>query len=470
VDLVRGDLQRAEFRLVGDSLTVRDAGERMIATASRIDDLDRALARGTSPLVAAPVAGDPRALPAQPAGERAAAETVPAPDSATSTSDGPAPEASPTEEVTPTSAEGPPQAEPARPEAAEPRRAEPATPPPQPAVRPISPFPPRTERPKTDWSSAGRLIAAGVFGGALATVLGIVYHASGIIPTRADLTAADAVRQAQAVADKVATFEGRLATLETATSGLAALTEKVAALEKLEDTNRSRIENLENALPVAGGSDGNVVVLGPLEARVAATESTLASLGDKVTDLSDRLEEFAARPPPAVESERAARALAIGLLRQGAESGGAFAVDLAMLKALGMDREDIAALEPLARKGAPTIASLQAAFPSVVDAIIAATSAIDPDAGFFDRVAALGSSLVTIRPTTPIEGDKPEAIVSRMQDAVNRADLETALDEREKLSTEGQAASASWAAAAADRAAIDAIVERLALSVTPPAN
>jgi hypothetical protein len=141
-----------------------------------------------------------------------------------------------------------------------------------------------------------------------------------------------------------------------------------------------------------------------------------------------------------------------------------------MLKALGMDEDDIAALEPLATKGAPTIPTLQAAFPSVVDAIIAATSAIDPDAGFFDRVAALGSSLVTIRPTTPIEGDTPEAIVSRMQDAVNRADLKTALDEREKLSPEGQAASASWAAAAADRAAIDAIVERLALSVMPPAN
>lgn len=65
VDVVRGDLQRTEFRLVGDSVTVRDAGERMIATASRSDDLDRALARGTSPLVAAPMAGDARALPAQ---------------------------------------------------------------------------------------------------------------------------------------------------------------------------------------------------------------------------------------------------------------------------------------------------------------------------------------------------------------------------------------------------------------------
>ena len=36
------------------------------------------------------------------------------------------------------------------------------------APGPVSPFPPRIERPKTDWSSAGRLIAAGVFGGAIA--------------------------------------------------------------------------------------------------------------------------------------------------------------------------------------------------------------------------------------------------------------------------------------------------------------
>jgi len=424
-------------------------------------DLTAGAARAESP-APTPADAESAAPPGDTPAPAAAAEAAPASDSPTaasvSASAPPAPEAA---EVA-ASAEGPRGSEPASSWSSAP----------QPSIRPISPFPPRAERPKTDWSSAGRLIAAGVFGGALATVLGIVYHASGIIPTRADLTAADAVRQAQAVADKVSSFEGRLAALETAASGLPALTEKVVALEKLEDTNRSRIENLENAMPVAGSGDGsgNVVALGPIEARIAATETTLAALNDKVAGLSARLEEFAARPPPAVESERAARAIAIGLLRQGAESGRGFAVDLAMLKALGMDGDDIAALEPLAAKGAPTIPTLQAAFPSVVDAIIAATSAIDPDAGFFDRVAALGSSLVTIRPTAPIEGDTPEAIVSRMQAAVNRADLGTALDERQKLPPEGQAASASWAAAAADRDAIDAIVERLALSVTPPAN
>lgn len=346
------------------------------------------------------------------------------------------------------------------------------SPPPLPPLgaRPVSPFPPRVERPKTDWSSAGRLIAAGVFGGALATVLGILYHASGIIPTRAEVVAADAVRQASEVAEKVAAFDARLATVEAAAATLPALAEKIASLEKLEDTNRSRIENLENAMPVVGNGPDGTVIVGPLEDRIEKAETTLIALGKRLDDVSARLDELAARPPPAVESERAARAIAIGLLRQGADSGEGFAADLAMLKALGMDGDDVAALEPLARNGAPTIPALQAAFPSVADAILAATSAIGPDAGIFDRVAAFGRGLVTIRPTVPIEGDTPEAVVSRMQAAVNRADLAAALDERAKLPPEGQAASATWAESAGDRVAIDTIVERLVLSVTPPAN
>jgi hypothetical protein len=340
----------------------------------------------------------------------------------------------------------------------------------EPPQRPASAVPPRGERPKTDWSSAGLLLAAGVLGGAIATVLGILYHASGIIPTRADLTAADAVRQVQAVSEKVAGFEGRLAALETATSGLSALTEKVTALEKLEDTNRSRIENLENAMPAAGSGGDGGVALGPIEARLAAAEGTLTTLGDRIGALTGRVEEIAARPPPAVESERAARAIAIGLLRQGAGSGQGFAADLAMLKALGLDGEAVAALEPLATNGAPTVATLQAAFPGVADAILAASSELPPDAGFIDRFLSFGSGLVTVRPVGPIEGDTPDAVVSRMQAAVSRGDLATALEERGKLPPAGQNASATWAAAAADRTAIDSIVEQLALSVTPPAN
>jgi hypothetical protein len=141
-----------------------------------------------------------------------------------------------------------------------------------------------------------------------------------------------------------------------------------------------------------------------------------------------------------------------------------------MLKALGLDGEAVAALEPLAKNGAPTLAALQASFPGVADAILAAVTELDPDAGFIDRLLSFGSGLVTVRPTEPIEGDTPDAVVSRMQGAVNRGDLAAALAEREKLPPAGQSASATWAAAAADRTAIDSIVDQLALSVTPPAN
>jgi hypothetical protein len=226
-------------------------------------------------------------------------------------------------------------------------------------------------------------------------------------------------------------------------------------------------------MPVAGGGgdgSGTAAALGPFETRLAAAEASITTLGDRVGALTGRVEEIAARPPPAVESERAARAIAIGLLRQGAESGMGFAADLAMLRALGLDGDDVAALEPLAKDGAPTVATLQASFPAVADAILAAAATPGEDAGFVDRLLALGSGLVTVRPTAPIAGDTPAAVVSRMQAAVARGDLQDALGEREKLPPAAQDVSATWAGAAADRVAIDTIVERLALSVTPPAN
>ncbi len=381
---------------------------------------------------------------------------------------------------------GAPSAEAAEP-AAEPQAAEsvpsqPAEAPPHPAKAPAdaaaekpaetepaaSPFPARREAPKAEGPGAGRLIAAGIFGGAVATVLGILYHASGIVPTRAEVVAGEATSKVAEVADAVAGLGERISTIEKATAGLGALSEKVAALEKLEETDRSRIENLEHApLPPAGGGDGSAAAFEP---RVAQVESTLASLQSDVKALSGRVDEIATRPPAAVESERAARAVAIGVLRQAAEAGGSFAADLAMLRALGMDTEEVTALAPLAERGAPSLAALQAEFPAVADAILAATSRVDPDAGFFDRVAAFGRGLVSIRPTTPIEGDTPEAVVSRMQGAVNRGDLSAALAERTRLPASGQDASAGWAGAAADRAAIDGLIEKLALSVTPPAN
>ena len=132
-----------------------------------------------------------------------------------------------------------------------------------------------------------------------------------------------------------------------------------------------------------------------------------------------------------------------------------------MLQALGLDETDIAALRPLAEKGAPPKPELADTFPEVADRILAVSAAVDPHAGFFDRLAGFARGLVTVRPTSPISGETPDAVVSRMQAAVDHGDLAQALSEREALPKNAKAVSAAWAQGAADRIAIDRLVEKL---------
>jgi hypothetical protein len=128
----------------------------------------------------------------------------------------------------------------------------------------------------------------------------------------------------------------------------------------------------------------------------------------------------------------------------------------------------VTTLRPIAEKGVPASAALAAEFPRISDAILSATSASDPNAGFWQRVKDGLSSLVAIRPTGPIAGSDPVAIVSRMADAVAKGDLAAALAERESLPQVGKQASAEWAATAADRVALDALVERIARAFDTP--
>ena len=108
------------------------------------------------------------------------------------------------------------------------------------------------------------------------------------------------------------------------------------------------------------------------------------------------------------------------------------------------------------------MAALQADFPGVADAVLDALDVPASDAGFLDRVASFGRGLVSIRPIEAIPGDTPVAALSRMQVAVDRGDLATALAERDALPAAGQAASAGWAASAEARIAVDRALAALA--------
>ena len=346
-----------------------------------------------------------------------------------------------------------------------------------------------------------RSLVAGVIGAVVALVVLVVLQASGVVPSPDRSTAVRAASDAKAASDAVAALDKRVSATETTTQslpgkaiveGLAgqvaqlqkevgalatqgdlkALDDKTAALSKSIDGLASRdsvsaladrVARLEAGGTAASGS----AVAGQetaLSQRIDALQSRLSALDGKVAALEGKVSGASG------DSMLAAKAIAAVALKRAADEGGPFASDLDLAAALGLPADAVAKLRPYAAKGVETKAALSAEFPAVGDAIVHATTKANPNAGLIDRVMTGLGSLVTIRPTGPVAGNDPPAIVSRMQAAVTAGDLATALKERDGLPEAGKKASADWAKAAETRVTVDSEIAALAQSVKPAGN
>jgi hypothetical protein len=352
-----------------------------------------------------------------------------------------------------------------------------------------------------------RSVLGGVAGGLVALILVIVLQAIGILPAPGRSAANQAIEQSKTASEASAALDRRLTAVEAMTESIPAmrseirsLSDRLAALEGGRATlaSRSDVEavatnvatlsqKIDSTTPAATRDD-----LAALTERIARVEVTAAAGGGagvstdaiasltsqlagaeaQVRALTDRIAAAEAKVTPSGEpvlgGESALRAVAVAALRRAAEGEEPFGDDLDLVSALGVAGDDVATLRPIAQRGVPASAALAAAFPKVADGILSATSANDPNAGFWQRVIDSLGSLVTIRPTGPVAGNDPAAIISRMADAVAKGDLAAALAEREALPRPGKEASAEWAAKAADRVALDELVERIARAFDAP--
>ena len=346
---------------------------------------------------------------------------------------------------------------------------------------------------------------AGVAGGIVALILLIVLQAIGLVPSPGRSAALQAADRANAAQQAVADLDRRLSAVEMIAqnlpgkSALDGVGDRVAQIEKelgalatqgdltVLDGKLAELAKTVAALPPgatrdeltavaarvarleAGGVAGNggggagSADLAALSGQIDQARASLKALGDRVAALEGKTGGTA-------DGTLAARAVAIVALRRAVDEGVPFTTDLDLATALGLPANDVAALRPFAEKGVPTKAVLAAEFADVGDAIIRAATQASPNAGFLDRLLTGIGSLVTVRPTGPIAGDDPAAIVSRMRAAAAAGDFQTALNERDSLPAAGKDASVDWAAAAKDRATIDALIVRIAQSVKPAAG
>ena len=265
--------------------------------------------------------------------------------------------------------------------------------------------------------------------------------------------------------------------LEAASAEVSQLVSAQSALIEAQAVRLDALEAVE-APDVLG-------VVAELEADIAALTATVAALENQEpvtiqTDNSDATEaieslqtaldaqneEIAALAERAAEAEAGAAREAAQILARAAltrvvtavDSGQPFGTALADLEAV--TPVDVPApLKEAAENGVPTMAVLREEFPDVARSALMAARAETPESevvgitGFFQRQ-------LNMRSVTPREGSDPDAVLSRVQAAVENGDLATALNEADGLPDAAKTVMADWLnAAEARKAAQDAANE-----------
>jgi hypothetical protein len=206
---------------------------------------------------------------------------------------------------------------------------------------------------------------------------------------------------------------------------------------------------------------------------VAALEQSLTTLNQEVAGLSERTGQAAsAERVTALEAEvaesarQAATASSLGAavaadaLASAVDAGRPFAAELAALRALGVDEQAVAQLDPHAQPGLPTLAGLRNGFDRAIEGI-ELSPRVPAGAGPLERLIESARTIVEVRPANPTEGADPAAIVTRIRAALAAGDLATATTEWTALPEDMKAATKDWAASAEARRIADDLVARL---------
>ena len=219
------------------------------------------------------------------------------------------------------------------------------------------------------------------------------------------LSAAPKPAENQALGD----LGARIGKLEQAIAKLPAISTDAAMAEKL-----AAIENAMKALGVS---------LAALSRRTEESGATLTAMRERADTVAKTAEGLQAKLNMLEQSAKATqdkaaqngaadtaarRVLTAFALRDAVMRAAPYASELAAKKSLGAQGRILAALEPFAQTGVPTVATLTHELGALLPAMIAAAGADAARAGgFIERLQANAGKLVRIQPVGEPSGDNP---------------------------------------------------------------
>lgn len=349
---------------------------------------------------------------------------------------------------------------------------QPETPPTQPFVTEVTatpadepvavePGPERRREPPPPQRGSG--VFGPLLGGALAAVGGFAlshFNAFGLAPASVPVDLAPLSAQIEA---------GGIAQT-TLSADLSALSNRVAALEGAPAPDLSRLDALDQRLATIETlpADGNASTAA-LTAKLTELEQRIATLpaGGADPALQQKLDAALARlaeaeanaTSRAAEAEAAAtaatRAIALDELSAVVASGQPFT---AQLQALA-DPALTETLGPIAETGAPTLTALQETFPDAAREALRIARDLSVEDGWGDRFVDFLASQTGARSLTPLDGDTPDAILSRAEFALAEGRVGDALKELDPLDPAVRAPLDPWIAQAQAHLAASAALQ-----------
>ena len=313
-------------------------------------------------------------------------------------------------------------------------------------------------------------LLSGLVGGLAALLGGAGLQWAGILPSFQSNSEIAALRQEIAtLAERPAAPSIDPAAFESLSNTQAETKKSVESL--LSDFSSARdaqkalsddVDALKTSGGVAAGDPAAVSAiverLTTLEGQLNAAKSTDASA--QLADLQMQIEAIKQNSASSAGASNVAQAIAAAGLKAAIDRGGAFASELETYATVAPGSAEVEQLKALAASGVPSKPELTAAFSDAANSMIAATRVVDPNTGMIDRLMSSAETLVHSRPVGAVEGDAPEAIIARMEVAVNKGDLDAALAESEKLPDAAKAAGAGYISNVAARRDTDALVTK----------
>jgi hypothetical protein len=338
----------------------------------------------------------------------------------------------------------------------------------------------------------GTAIAAGLVSGIVATgVLAAVWYL-GLLPA-ASINSNDQSAQIVTLQKQVDELRNRPApsvdnqAVDALRQSVRKLETDIAKLPPGDKTVAERLTAADSAMKSLGialaalnkRSDDIAAKAAQAQEHAAAAEKAMTELRASVQDAAKNpaiapaeLNAVQKRVAALEESVKAARAqlakssaidsaarlaLSAAALRDAAISGAPYQAELAQAKALGANDKVLAPLEAFAASGVPAKAALAQQLTALIPAMLKASGAQKPPAGFLERLQANAGSLVHIKPVNAPAGDQASDVLARIEVAAANADIAGALADLGKLPAAARAPAQDWIAKAkARQQALDA--------------